>query len=108
MKELAYGRVYCHDRQPQEEGMPMRLRTTSLALLALLVSLPVSVPHWATAAPKVNTHVPPAVGQQQQHGPPGRAPTAVPEASATLLLTLGLGGVVALDWWRRKHAAEAP
>jgi hypothetical protein len=86
----------------------MRLRTPSLALLALLISMSVSLPHWAAAAPKVNTHVPPAVGQQKQQGPQGRGPTAVPEASATLLLALGLGGVVALEWWRRKHAAEAP
>lgn len=30
---------------------------------------------------------------------------SVPEPSATLLLALGLGGVVALKSWRRKRAA---
>jgi hypothetical protein len=33
---------------------------------------------------------------------------SVPEPGATLLLALGLGGVVALERWRRKHAVEAP
>ena len=84
----------------------MRLRTTSLALLALLVSVSVSLPHGAEAAPKVTRPVPPAVGQQHQQGQHGGGPTAVPEASATRLLALGLGGVVALEWWRRKPAAE--
>ena len=54
----------------------MRLRTTSLALLALLVSVSVSLPHGAEAAPKVTRLVPPAVGQQHQHGQPGGGPTA--------------------------------
>ncbi len=84
----------------------MRLRTTSLALLALLVSVSVSLPHGAEAAPKVSRPVPPAVGQQPQQGQHSGGPTAVPEASATLLLALGLGGAGALEWWRRKHAAE--
>jgi hypothetical protein len=84
----------------------VRLRTTSLALLALLVSVSVRLPHGAEAAPKATRPVPPAVGQQHRQGQPGGGPTAVPEASATLLGGLGLGGVGVLEWWRRKHAAK--
>jgi hypothetical protein len=84
----------------------VRLLTTSLALLAWLVRVSVSLPHGAEAAPKVIRPVPPAVGQQHQQGQHGGGPTAIPEASATLLLALGLEGVGALEWWRRKHAAE--
>jgi len=51
----------------------------------------------------------PAFGQNGQgqngnnQGQNGQGPTAVPEPSATLLLALGLGGVVALEWRRRQR-----
>lgn len=53
----------------------------------------------------------PAFGQNSQgqngnsQGQNGQKPTAVPEPSTTLLLALGLGGVVVLEWRRRVHGA---
>ena len=57
----------------------------------------------------------PAFGQQNQQGQNGQRGqngqqgqngqrTAVPEPSTALLLALGVGGVVALDWLRRQRA----
>ena len=53
----------------------------------------------------------PAFGQNSQgqngnsQGQNGQKPTAVPEPSTTLLLALGLGGVIVLEWRRRVHGA---
>ena len=48
----------------------------------------------------------PAFGQNDNsQGQNGGRRTAVPEPSATLLLALGLGGVVALEWRRRRRGA---
>ena len=41
--------------------------------------------------------------KKDKKGPDGQQPTAVPEPSATLLLVLALGGVVALHWRRSAH-----
>ena len=56
MKEIAHFRMCCHDRQPNEKGSPMRLRTISLALLACLGA---AVP----AAPPADEARPPAQSQ---------------------------------------------
>jgi hypothetical protein len=86
----------------------MRLHTASLALLALLVSVFMSLPHGAEAAPKRPTPVPVSM-RQHQAGPPGangQHPTAVPEPSATLLQGLGLSGIVALERRPRKPVVQ--
>ena len=78
-----------------------RILTTSMLGLCLLTA-PV-LPAFGQNSQGQNGNSQGQNGNSQ--GQNGQKPTAVPEPSTTLLLALGLGGVIVLEWRRRVHGA---
>jgi hypothetical protein len=100
MKEIAHFRLCCHDRQPKEKGLPMRLRTISLALLACLGATVPAAPPADEARPPAQSQTPTAhahitdaaFGDTPTGGPRQAAPASVARNAASL----------------RPHAADQP
>ena len=88
--------------------MMRRILTTSMLGLCLLTA-PV-LPAFGQNSQGQNGNSQGQNGNSQgqngnSQGQNGQKPTAVPEPSTTLLLALGLGGVIVLEWRRRVHGA---